>query len=113
MENDTCFAAVAKKEVRTTHQYEGSPFAVHLQDMRPCGLKLVAFGEANGVMPIERRRPIQRPGLLSQRLQFLGPALGPLSFIPNHILRKRGPHGAEGDCGKERSCSFHRDSSIA
>src|SRR5438552_2651568 len=29
------FAVRAKKKVRTTHQADGSPFAFHLQNMRP------------------------------------------------------------------------------
>src|SRR5712691_3218271 len=48
--------------------------------------------------------------LLSQRLQLLGPAFGPLSFVTDGIERIRGPHRTDGDCGKESDCSFHRDS---
>jgi len=50
MDNDTRFAVPAEKEVRTAHQADRSPFAFHLQDVRPGGLKLLPFGEADGVM---------------------------------------------------------------
>ena len=43
----------------------------------------------------------KKAGLLSERLQFLGPAFGPRTMVANFIeCIHCGSHRADGDCGK-------------
>src|SRR5207249_3255068 len=109
MDNHTRFEVLAKKKVRTTHQEDSRPFAFHLQDMWPRRLKFLTFGEGDGVVLMGGQRTLKSACLLSQRLQFLGPVLGPRSVTSNSIVRMHGRHSTEGDCGNERDSSSHRE----
>jgi hypothetical protein len=46
----------AKKKVRTAHQAELSPFALHLQDVRPGRFKLLPLGEWDCIVPLKDPR---------------------------------------------------------
>lgn len=54
MDDDTRFAAIAEKEVRAAQQEDRSPLAFHFQNVRPGGLELLPFGEADGVVQVGR-----------------------------------------------------------
>ena len=59
MDDNTRLDVLAKKKVRTTHQDDGSPFAFHLQNMPPGGLKFLMFAEGNCKVPMWRHRTHQ------------------------------------------------------
>src|SRR5262245_50630206 len=77
--------------------------------MRPRGLKLLPFAEGDCIVLVGGQRTLKRACLLAQRLQFLGPALGPCSMIGHAIVCIDETHCTEGDCGKDSDCSYHRD----
>ena len=107
MHDDARLTVLGKKKARTAHQEDRSPDSLHLEERGPCGGKLLPFGEGDGVVPLGNLGSHEGAGLLSQGLQFPGPAFGPLATIADGVERVRGNERTTEQRGHQSNGSFH------
>jgi hypothetical protein len=72
VDDNTRLFVFTKKEVRSTHEEDGSAFTFHFQDVRPGRLHLLAFCEGDGVVRAGYRAETSRlTGLRREQLRCI------------------------------------------